>query len=227
MGLLKSTIKKIQKEDRKTSPGSVMESALVPTGVSILDSFGGSVIEIDGKKVLSPGIPMGKIILFVGQSQSGKTTMAIKFAANIASSLNGDVILADFERSSGPNINDRIASITELDPSQVEDTFTVLKNDTLTTEGLLQVIHNIVETKEKLGKEAMVDYFDNDLNPIKIFVPTVVIIDSISAMRPQELLDKKGLDSNMVGATIAKCNAGFVTSILPLLEKYNITILGI
>jgi hypothetical protein len=68
---------------------------------------------------------------------------------------------------------------------------------------------------------------DLEGNPVRIFPPTVIVIDSVSTMRSKELLENKDLDNNMVAAQIAKSNGAFLTSIEHFLEAYNITILAV
>ena len=229
MGVLKKQLAKIEKKFNESKPGQVDDKTLlVPTGMDVIDYACGSVNETDEGDYVENGIPMGKIIMYVGQSQSGKTTKAIQDAHKIAvdSGLNGDIIIADFERSLS-KVKQRVMNITGCDEETFDDTYTIFRNDDLTTESLKEIICNIAEEKEAMGKTAMTQWYNSNGEEITIFTPTIVIIDSIPTMRCKELLEKSTLDSNMAGATIAKANSGFVKSILHLLERYNITIMGV
>ena len=73
----------------------------------------------------------------------------------------------------------------------------------------------------------MVDWYDVNGNEIKIYPPTVVILDSIPSMKPEEVLTDASLDNNMVAGKMAASNSNALKSIVALLETYNITIFGL
>jgi len=227
MGLLKDHIKEKEKKSKVVTPGSVEASMAVPTGIDYLDYMSGYVDENDdGEEFYNLGIPQGKITLYVGHSQSGKSTKAYQDAYTMAKELNGDVVIFDFERST-QNLGKRVMAVTGCSKEEFEDMFSLFKQEDLTVEYMKQFIFDIVEKKAALAKKCHVEYLDYKSNPLNIFPPTIIIIDSISAIRPKELLDNPGLDNNMVAATIAKNNSAFLSSINHLLEPYNITLLCI
>ena len=228
MGILSAKIKETKKTVAKKSIGSVSETVFVPTNIKILDYNGGTMATNaeDGESFYNIGLPMGKIHMAVGHSQSGKTTLMLQFADAMTKDLNGDVILADFERSS-TDPRSRIKNICGITDEEYDERFTIFNHEDMTAEFLKKMIFDIVETKRALSKNDLVDWMDLEGNPVKIFPPTVIIIDSVSAMRSKELLENKDLDNNMVAAQIAKSNGAFLTSIEHFLEAYNITILAV
>lgn len=227
MGLLNSDIKTKSAKSKKLSPGSVSDTLFVPTGFDILDYYSGTVVKTDeGEEFMNVGLPMGKIIMYVGHSQSGKTTKAIQDAWHMVKDLNGDVIICDFERSSN-DLEGRVMNITGCSEEEFAETFTLFKQRDLTAEFLKKFLFEIAAKKEELGKACYVDWYDIRGNEMKIYPPTVVIIDSVASMRSKELMENADMDTNMTAAAIAKSNSSFLTSIDHLLEEYNITLLAI
>ena len=229
MGILSKKIKETKKAVlKKQTPGSVAETMFVPTEINLLDYSCGTLATnvAEGDTFYNIGVPMGKIHMAVGHSQSGKTTLMIQIANAMTRHLNGDVVLADFERSS-TDPRSRIKNICGVTDEEYDERFTIFNHEDMTAEFLKKFIFEIVESKRALGKDELIDWFDLEGNEVKIFPPTVIIIDSVSAMRSKELLENKELDNNMVAAQIAKSNGAFLTSIEHFLEAYNITILAV
>lgn len=227
MGLLNKEFKVKAAKAKKDSPGAVSDTLFVPTGFDILDHYSGTVINTDnGEEAFNLGLPMGKIIMYVGHSQSGKTTKAIQDAWHMVKDLNGDVVICDFERSSN-DLESRVMNITGCTNEEFDDTFTLFKQKDLTAEFLKKFLFEIAEQKASMGKSCFVDWYDIKFNETKIYPPTVVIIDSVASMRSKELLENPDMDTNMTAASIAKSNSAFLTSIEHLLEEYNITLLAI
>ena len=217
----------MQAKSQKAEPGSVEQSLFVSTGMDVIDYIGGTInLSADKEEFPNIGIPPGKIIIYVGHSQSGKTTLALQTSYNVVKDLGGDVLLFDFERSSS-NPRARIMNITGCTEEEYEETFTIFRSSTLTSEYLKEVIFKIAEEKESLGTSCFIPYVDEKGEEMMIYPPTVVVIDSIASMRTKELLEKADMDNNMVAAAIAKGNSSLLTSVMHLLERYNITLLGI
>jgi hypothetical protein len=117
--------------------------------------------------------------------------------------------------------------VTGCSEEEFNENVSLFKQESLTLEFIKELIFDIVDSKKELGKKGFVDWFDSKERPIKIYAPTVIILDSISATRTKELLNCRDLDNNMTAAKIAKGNSEFLSSILHLLETYNITLLCI
>ena len=227
MGLLNSDFKEKESKVKKAGIGSVQDSIYVPTGMDYLDYMSGNIEEAGtAKEFLNVGIPQGKIILYVGHSQSGKSTKAYQDSYALVKDLNGDVVIFDFERST-QNLEKRVMEVTGCSVKEFNSTFSVFKQEDLTIEYVKEFIFDIVEKKRALNKKCLVDYVDYHNNDIKIYPPTVLIIDSIPAIRTKELLENPKADNNMVHATLAKKNSEFLTAINNFLEPYNITLLVI
>ena len=224
MGIMNTQNKKRQTEYNKKADGTCSEVLFKPIGFDILDYYLGTEVNSDeGEGFYNLGVPQGKISMFIGHSQSGKTTLALQVAYNIVADLNGDVVLYDFERSTN-DARSRIKSITGCDDDAYDSTFTVFKNQTMTIDDVKEYIFDTAATKAKLGKAAMIDWIDLQGNNTKIFAPTVIILDSWAVIRNKDILTDAKMDGNMVPASIAKSNGNFLTSVEHLLEDYNISL---
>lgn len=234
MGLLKKNLDNKYGKLNIAPPGSVTDAIACPTGVTLLDYYTATVCEAKagskeyepGEEFLSYGIPMGKITLLIGNSGSGKTTFAFQVAHAMTAPYNGDIINLDYERQKS-NLYARLKQTTGMTREEFENNVSVYNHLDMSTEFLKELIFEIKEMKEKLSVKEMIDWTDLDGKPIKIYPPTVIILDSIPNMKPLEILNDKKLDSNMVYGKMAIANGALIKTILGILEAYNITILAI
>lgn len=227
MGVLTKSLQKDSAKTNKRDDYSASELMHVPTGFDAIDYEGGTIVETtDGEAMVNIGLPMGKIILACGNSQAGKTTGAIQFANGMASHLDGDVVIFDFERGI-LDPRSRIRNLCGLSNEDYDNRFTIFKKAGMSVEFFKKQIFKIVELKEKLSKADMVDWYMLNGEPVKIYPPTYVLLDSIPSMKPEEVLKEAGLDNNMVFSKMAAANGAMLTSIVNLLEKYNITLICI
>jgi RecA/RadA recombinase len=227
MGLLNEQIKKEHKKI-KAEPGSVDNTLSVPTGFDIIDYAAGTEQATkDGDEFFNIGHPMGKILMFIGNSQTGKTTLAVQMAYNAIKDLHGDVLIFDYERSFNDARN-RITNITGCNEEFYDNNFVIYKNSDLTSEFLKDTIFKIAAMKEEMGKDGMVEYYDLNGEETLIYPPTIFILDSVSVMKTKAMLDNSDKEtSNMAGAQVAKGNSELLTSITHLLERYNISLYAI
>ncbi|BDH16503.1 MAG: hypothetical protein [Bacteriophage sp.] len=234
MGLLKKKLDDKYGKLAIVPQGSVSEAVACPTGITLLDYYTATVCESKvtndnyekGEEFLSFGLPMGKITLLIGNSGGGKTTAAFQIAHNMTAPYNGDIINLDFERQKS-NLYARLKQTTGMTREEFEESVTVYSHLTMSTEFLKELIFEIKEMKEKLPVKDMIDWTDLDGRPIKIYPPTVIILDSIPNMKPAEVLSDKKLDSNMLYGKMSLANGALIKTILGILEAYNITILAI
>lgn len=227
MGILTNDLQEDAKKENKKTEGSSQDLMHVPTGYDSVDVYGGTVSFSDeGETLLNYGLPLGKLTLFVGNSQGGKTTLSIQIADNIAAQLDGDVVLADFERGTVDH-QSRITTICGITAEDYKSRWTILRNPNMSTEYFKKFIFKIAEMKKKLTTKQMVDWQDLRGNNVKIYPPTIVILDSIPAMKPDEVLASADLDNNMIGGKMAAANSNMLTSITQVMETYNITLFAI
>lgn len=227
MGILNKRLKEKHAKLRVVPPGSVTGAVGCPTGYTLIDAHT-SVICLDknGEEFLSSGFPFGKIITFIGNSQSGKTTLAEQIAYNMVAHLNGDIAILDYERSSA-NLIARFTKINNCTREEFKDLVSVYNHTGMSTEFLKKFIFDVVEMKKELSKDDMIDWKNEDGEDIKIYPPTIIIVDSIPAMKPEEVLKNPDLDNNMVPSKMAAANSALFKTVLDILETYNITLFTI
>lgn len=223
MGFMNTANKKLQTTYNAKSEGSVGDSLFVRTSIDVIDYYLGTEINSEDGDFYNLGIPQGKIVKFIGHSQSGKTTLALQIADATVKELNGDVVVFDFERSSS-DMRSRYKAITGCTDEEYDERFTLFKNPTMSVDDVKEYIFTIAKQKQEAGKKCMVEWVNLEGTTNKIYPPTVIIIDSWAVVRNKEILNDAKLDGNMVAASIAKSNGAFLTSIEHLLEEYNISL---
>lgn len=224
MGVLSKTIKSKKNEIKaKRTLGSVGDTIPISTGFAAFDySLASRFTNAEtNEEVVLGGFCMGKLVLAVGSSQSGKTTFLLQVANKMVEDLNGDVLVMDYERASN-NVKARVMAICGITEEEFEERFTVLNSENMEIATLKEVIHEIVEAKKKLKEEDMVDWYDINMQPVKIYPPTVIVVDSIANMRGIDQIEDT---NNMSAATIGRLNADVVNFFLNYGLQYNITLL--
>src|SRR5699024_10794477 len=167
------------------------------------------------------------------------TTLASQIAANIIMRYGGNVIHFDCENRFDMS---RCEIITKL-PSRYFRSIDGLPEPYMIRGGRveLDVIQEMIakiyfekmRQKEKLLFNA--DYYDEFKQPIRVFQPTVIIIDSLATVLSEtfnpestkDASDAEKMRSNTDGARDAKTLRGFLKDILPLCKEANIIIYGI
>ena len=227
MGILSKSLEEKHKKLQVIPKGSVSNAMSVETGFPMIDYLTATIVEtMSGDVLLNLGIPFGKLLQFIGNSQSGKSTLAYQVGVAMVKPYNGDLIIADFERS-GDNLKARLKQICGLTNEEVEDILTVYKHEGMSTEFFKQLVFDIVELKKKLTVKDMLDWKNTNGEDIKIYPPTVIVLDSVPSMKPDEVLTDASLDNNMIAGKIAAANSAILKTIVNLLETYNITIIAI
>lgn len=167
------------------------------------------------------------------------TTLASQIAANIIMRYGGNVIHFDCENRFDMS---RCEIITKL-PSRYFRSTDGLPEQYMIRGGRvgLDVIQEMIakiyfekmRQKDKLLFNA--DYYDEFKQPIRVFQPTVIIIDSLATVLSEtfnpestkDASDAEKMRSNTDGARDAKTLRGFLKDILPLCKEANIIIYGI
>ena len=210
------------------------------TGFPVLDYYLGykvNVCDEDGNYVTSYpslGITAGSYVLFVGKPSTSKTATAIKIAANIVRPFdNGFVIHYDLERAMSYS---RIQALTRLPMNDMRDGKYILRQEKTTLEDMKTSIMRLY--REKVNNPDTYTYDTGKLNEfgeeIKLFEPTVVILDSIAAISMSleggdaKTLNKMEEISTQTDRMRLTGEIGrFFNEILPYLREANITLIAI
>ena len=236
-----SLLELLQENDKKHLFTTNSNSIFLKTGFHLYDYFFGSVINIhdkDGNVVKQEprvGQAIGTLNLIIGNTGSGKTTFAVQLAANIIRPYeNSQVIHYDCEQRTDLS---RIENISKLPGSFFYNNRYILKTGMVGLDIIKEMIVKLYTNKMKLKNELMIEtsFEDEFGNKMKMFPPTVVIIDSITSVieetfnweNQKEVADMEKLQSNTDGARSAKSLKGFFKEILPLCKEANIIIYAI
>ena len=233
--------------DKKNMFQTNVITAFHKTGFHLFDYYFGSVINVHDEigKIIAQeprvGQAAGTFNLIVGNTGSGKTTLASQIAANIIRQYDyANVIHYDCENRIDIS---RCENITKLPAhyfsrgANGEAERYMIKTGEVGLDVIQEMIVKMYVHKMKLKDQFLVktgfkDEFGNDA---KVFQPTVIIIDSITTVlnetfnpnNSKEAADAEKMRGNTEGARDAKTLKGFFKDILPLCKAANIIIYGI
>lgn len=207
---------------KKEKLGKEIFSPSYLTGIDIVDYRNG---RFEGKeKVL--GISGGKILTVVGKSGSGKSTLAYMIAGKILKTSEGaQIIHLDYERAANKA---RISKMTGVGVDKIKDDsdiYTFL-NSNISSESLYQLVKAIHKIKMD-NKDDLTIVKDFNGEKVEYLIPTVIIVDSIASMIPNDIIDEKELSGSMSASAIAKVNNSIYKRITNFITDANITIINI
>lgn len=163
------------------------------------------------------------------------TTFASQVAANIMRQYPySNVIHFDCEERFDVS---RCETITKLPASYFENDRYMIRTGAVGLDVIQEMIVKTYVSKKKLKDELMVDsgFSDEFGRPVKIFMPTIVIIDSMTTVmnetfnpeNAKEAAEAEKMRGNTEGARDSKTLKGFFKDVLPLCKETNIIIYGI
>lgn len=235
----------LRENDKKNLFKTNVTTAFHKTGFHLFDYYFGSVINIHNdlgeiiKQEPRVGQAAGTFNLFIGNTGSGKTTLASQIAANIVRQYSyANVIHYDCENRFDVS---RCETITQLPASFFDGSIGperyMIKTGLVGLDVIQEMIVKTYVTKMRLKKDMIVQSgFKNEFGKdVMIFQPTVIIIDSITSVinetfNPEsnkDASDAEKMRGNTEGARDAKTMKGFFKDILPLCKEANIIVFGI
>ena len=207
---------------KKDKLGGEVFSPSYLTGIDLLDYRNGRWVGYE--KVL--GIAGGKILTVVGKSGSGKSTLAYKIAGNILKTdEDAQIVHLDFERASNKS---RIATMAGIKPSDISsdsELYSLLISG-ISTESLYNLVKAIHELKLENKDDFTITKTFNG-QEVSYLVPTVIIVDSIATMMPNNIIDEDELSGSMSASGIAKTNNAVYKRISNFITDANITVINI
>jgi len=217
----------IIRDDSNTFGGAGEFDFTTNTGLTNFDYLNGQLVTLDsGVKQLYTGISNGRIVQIVGKSGSGKSTLAAQIAGNIVRRYeNGLLYYYDFEKGTDKN---RIRMVTGMTEDYFKEHVTILKTD-ISTEKVLRLLYKLKEFKKQNEAALLVDnengIKDAEGNVIKVLTPTVVIVDSLSAMMPESNFEDETIQGQMAQTGNAKTNAQFFRKASQVCDSANIILI--
>ena len=193
------------------------------TGIDIFDYIN-SIVRMDG--TIDIGHTGGRPVMVIGESGSGKTAFLIKQACHIADTYkDSTVIHLDYERSS---TKERILQISKWSEQKFEDKYLLL-NKKISVESIYRLVKALEKTKMEKYEEIKIDTGKVDINGEKIFIlpPTVLLVDSIAMLAPEDIENEDELKGQAGAASIAKSNTNVFKRITGPLDNANILMLNV
>lgn len=192
-----------------------------------LDYLNGQLVPLDnGEKQLYTGISNGRVVMCIGKSGTGKSTLAMQMGANIVQRYeNGLLYLFDFEQN---NTKERFRMVTGMTEEYYDEHCTILR-DGITTESVLRLLSKIKEFKLAHEKELLVPnengIKDKSGEVVKVLPPSVVIVDSLAMMLPEDNLAEEEIQGAMSATSIARVNSQFFKKSVQICNRANIILI--
>ena len=206
------------------------EFAVYSTGYAAIDAINAFAVPYnlpDGRIAtdIARGVIGGRFITIVGMSGTGKSTLADQIGWNIVKNYpNGLLIHADIE---GTVIRPRLLEILGVSANSPDNDRIIVKKENVYIEDLLTLIDDIRISKELLGDEAKYEtdgtWFGK--KKIKVYEPTVVIVDSLPAFTASSV-DTTSIDGQMTTNRDVAMVSQFYTKLISKISKYNITVIA-
>jgi RecA/RadA recombinase len=206
----------------------------VPTGINVLDFYNARYftersedLAIKDVITLNTGMPIGKIILLVGDTGGGKSTAAIQISlALVAPYAKGSVFHFDLESAWGDERTvDICVSNLGMTAEQTLAKYRRLKPAPL--EAIYEFIKRMRITKLEAGKTDPTLWVENVHTGQRMLVPTVVIIDTVAALQILAIFEKMDIGSFMADPGVqAKANNTFAQRLAGMIGDANITIVA-
>lgn len=220
----------LRKKDKKGLFRSTDSAVSYPTQFATLDYRNGSIVQVkdENENIIdtypSIGLGAGTITTLVGESQTGKSTLAIQMAHNIVKPFPaGFVQHYDLERSFD---YPRIKGLTGLPNHLFGDKYVLLQEGHM--EDILEAINEIYNTKIE-NRESFEyntgrkDIFGKD---IVILQPTVVILDSLPMLETKAFKTDE-IDSITAGGRKAIIIDQFYRKLTAICKPANILVIVI
>ena len=236
-------LKRLRENDKKGLFKPTQTSVSYRTGFLPLDYRNGYMVQVRDlndkliQEYPSIGIVGGTNITIIGKSGTAKTTFACQMAANIVKPFKDNAFVIHYDLEQALTYT-RIKNITKLSHAELDDKY-ILKQEKNYIEDIFDSIMKIANLKE-----AERDNFTYETNlkdefnrPIRAFVPTIIIIDSIPTLASIDSVKTVGRGDNKVetmemeGGTysnrVAKALSQFYKRLMPIIKTYNITVIAV
>jgi len=217
---------KFRSEYLKTSNiGAKGEIVSLPTGLDIIDLSNGAKDPQTGD--LHIGMREGHFICFVGDTGTGKSTLAQQMAYGIVQPFqNGLVNVLDLERAyQKPRMKNLYAKGDPELLKRFEEQVGNPLNIDVYLDDIRQMLADTAKFKEEHKADLMETFTDVNGKTVEVMAPTIFLIDSVAAMvsRDRAGTVESGVnDNNMSHSQQAIENSQFVTKIMNIMFKYNI-----
>ena len=224
---------RLREKDKNGLFKPTQTSICYPTGFISFDYRNGYLVEVrDLKEVLiksypAIGIVGGTFITVAGKPGTAKTTWAIQAASNIVKPFVDNAFVQHYDLEQALNYT-RIKNVNLMTQQELDDKY-ILKQEKNYIEDIFKAIMLIGFEKETNKVDYTYDtgWVDEFNRPIKAYVPTVVIIDSIPLISSKEAFKDKEMEGGTYANRVAKAIAQLYKGLMPIIKTYNITVIAI
>lgn len=196
-----------------------------PTGYLAFDFMNGVKVSVKNEQVNftynSIGIVDGSMVSCVGRSGCGKTTFVMQASGNIIRPYENSAI---FHEDIEGGISDmRKRQLLGMSEEDFKERY-ICRNTGITTENFYERMKWIHDMKLENIEDYEYDTGLYDAAGERIFKlqPTVVILDSLAMLMPDDMADADELAGPMGAAAIARKNTQLIKRIIPMLKMAGI-----
>ena len=199
----------------------------VPTGIDVLDYYNARYFRDHetGDFVLFSGMPIGKLIMKIGYTGTGKTTLSVQEAmALVAPYEQGTVFHIDLENAWS---EDRTADICGLPMEVVKRKYRRLPPMSL--DKIYQFVKKVIFAKQQAMEKDDSVWVTDVRTGERIPVPTVIIIDTVAALQSEEVMNENEEMGKLMyekGAQ-AGANNAFAQRLAGMIGDPNITMYAV
>lgn len=200
----------------------------VPTGINVLDFYNARYFMNHETKEyeLFSGMPMGKLILKIGYTGTGKTTLCVQEALALVEPYeSGTVFHFDLENAWS---KERTADITGLSMDVVDRKYK--RFDPVPLETIYAFVKKVINTKQAMMQDPNSEIWVDDVRTgERVPTPTVIIIDTVAALQSTQVMEEKEEMGSLLfeSGAQAKANNAFAQRLSGMIGDPNITIYAV
>ena len=226
-----SLLDNLRKNDKKGLFKTSQKSVTYPTGFTPFDYRNGYIVEVrdDEDKLVTQypavGITGGTFLTVIGKTGTAKTTWCVQAAYNIVKKFEENAFVVHYDLEQALSYT-RVRNITGASQKDLRNKY-IIKQEKNYIEDIFDTIMAISKEKETNKDQYTYDtgLLDEFGDPIKVFVPTVIIIDSIPTLSSKDVSDE--MEGSTLANRTAKSIAQFYKRLMPVIKASNITVISV
>lgn len=200
----------------------------VPTGIDVLDYYNARYFMNHESKEyeLFSGMPMGKLILKIGMTGCGKTTLCVQEAMELVRPYTGGTVFHfDLENAWS---DERTADICNLSLDEVKRKYKRFTPQPLET--IYAFVKRVINAKQQMMTDQNSEiWVENPRTGERTPTPTVIIIDTVAALQSEQVMNEKEEMGSLLyeSGAQAKANNAFAQRLAGMIGDPNITIYAV
>lgn len=200
------------------------------TGFLAFDFLNGQMVHVKSDtqdfSYYSIGITDGSMIMVIGRSGCGKTTLVVQMAANIIRPFRTSCIFHD--DIEGGIEDARLEVLTKMYGADFVDRY-IRRNAGITAENFYERVKIIYDLKmnDRESYEYDTGLFDTRGQRLFRLEPTIYILDSLALLMPEKYVAEEELSGQMSSTAAAKSNSMIFKRVIPMLKAANIILFTI